>query len=311
MVAERFTINEGEKVLVTGCRKQDFEAWMRDRKVMFERVDFLSEDDLNRLRSVSSKYKGILMVSHISHSNSERLVSLAKKNGINFFRKFDKALELKLFLEMSVPISTLFSTTTANEKNNYSNAVSKDVTIEEGNLSLLKVGDKNGEVEIMELRKPKLGEVQSFVKENANFDAPHSKKEVQRLFDLSLHGKFKTTFMSMEVAYYRCRRLSKAINPASVEGASKVVTLKKTKIKKEDSVIQKYLDSIAEFSNNSIMAGVAIKELLEKVAALESQIQLKDSVNSSLVKENDGLKKEIQKLKNDFKKRISDFMKEF
>ena len=67
MVSQRFTLKEGEKALLLGCRKQDFEAWFEKHQV-------------------------------------NRIKTLAEKNGVFFTKFFPRTTEVKTFLEMSTVI---------------------------------------------------------------------------------------------------------------------------------------------------------------------------------------------------------------
>ena len=98
MVAERFYIGAGEKALVAGCKRSDFEAWLKRHPVMLERIDFLSEDDIGRKDSISGKYKGVLFCRHINHPDNNKIEALAKKAGVKqpAISRFEKRGEVKL-----------------------------------------------------------------------------------------------------------------------------------------------------------------------------------------------------------------------
>jgi hypothetical protein len=303
MVAERFYIGAGEKALVAGCKRSDFEAWLKRHPVMLERIDFLSEDDIGRKDSISGKYKGVLFCRHINHPDNNKIEALAKKAGIIFTRFFPRPIELKTFLEMSVPIV----------KGRTAELIEISATqvaeIPFAETSVDHMEKKEGEEGwVVELRKPKKGEVQGFVLKNANFSAEHSSKEVSRLFQLATEEGLKTTEMSVEVAFYRVRRLNKVTDP---NGSAPKDSIKKSKDKKK-SVLYKYLDFLAEFSNNSLVAGQAIRELLAKVESFDSELSDKQEgwnlERIQLTKENAELKKENQRFKADIA-RIAKYIK--
>ena len=266
---------------------------------MLERIDFLSEDDIGRKDSISGKYKGVLFCRHINHPDNNKIEALAKKAGVIFTRFFPRPIELKTFLEMSVPI---VKGRTAELIEIPAPQVAEIPFVE---TSVVEVEKKENEVE---LRKPQKGEVQTFVMDNANFEVEHSKQEVQRLLSLAEEKGLKTTYMSLEAAFYRVRRLNKVTDP---NGGAPKALVKKSKAK-EQNVLYKCLDFLAEFSNNSLVASQAIRELLAKVESFDSELSDKEGAwnleRTQLAKENVELKKENQRFKADIA-RIAKYIK--
>jgi hypothetical protein len=141
-----------------------------------------------------------------------------------------------------------------------------------------------------------------------NFEVEHSKQEVQRLLSLAEEKGLKTTYMSLEAAFYRVRRLNKVTDP---NGGAPKALVKKSKAK-EQNVLYKCLDFLAEFSNNSLVASQAIRELLAKVESFDSELSDKEGAwnleRTQLAKENVELKKENQRFKADIA-RIAKYIK--
>ena len=296
MTAERFTIGPSEKALVLGCRKTDLQAWIDDHPVVKERVIFWSEDEMNRKDSIPVGIKGVLFCRHLNHAEKGRIETLAKKNGIVFTKFFARSIELKSFLEMSVLV---IKTVVVGGISPANDAVSTS---------------EGSSVPVVELRKPKIGEVSEFIMQHADFETKHSTLEINRIFDLATKAGLKTTNGYIEVAFYRLRRLNKITDPNvdQPEAISKEVK-NKAKGKKKDNILYKYLDSLAEFSNNSLMASSAIRELLAQVETFESELEAKKIVwngeRNQLLKFNEDLKKENKKLKSDFDRLASVFGK--
>ncbi len=305
--AERFVVGPGEKALVLGCKESDFTAWMRQHPAIKERIDFLSEDDVGRKDSLSSGYKGVLFCRHVNHADNGRIQNLARKAGINFIRFFPRSVDLKAFLQLSVLVSSAVVPVTDNGHSTVAESAPAQQIIETPVVETVK-----NQATVVEIRKAKRGEVKEFVFDNANFEAKHSKKEVQRLLELATEKGLKTTYMSLEVAFYRIKKINKPTDPTVVsETDSPKVSAKKPKA--ERNVLYKYLDFLTESQNNSLVAAQAIKELLTRVETFEVELAAKQTMwdneraqliksNSELKKENVGLKTEIEKLASVFRK---------
>lgn len=277
-MSNRFTLNEGEKALVFGCRKDDMRAWLDKNPAMKERVVIVEEDDWSRTNSLRGA-KGLLFARHVSHSEKERLSEIAKKHGVFFTRFFVNTGELKSFLEMSVILSPINGTAEEKVKTGQETASAASIPATDT------------------LHKAKSGELKEFLLVNADFQTNTPMVEFNRLLKLAKEGGLGTTYKSIEVCFYRLRggRLQKTADQSD--------SAKRPHHKDEPTrILQKYLESITTFQNDSILAGVALKELVEQVTSLEEKVR-------TLKKENAALCRENSELKSSFKKKLAEFAK--
>lgn len=286
MTSQRFTINQGEKVLVIGCKESDFNIWLDRHPIIKERVVIIEEDKLHRMDSIPAGIKGILSCRHINHSDSGRVASLAATQGILFKRFFPRTGELKLFLETSVIIP---------RKDQITEKIPEPIVAQ-------KPETPETITAISEPRKPKRGEVKDLILKFANFEVKNAKEEIRRLLQFAKESGLNTTLNSVEVQFYSIRKKNAGLGETSTP---------KKKKERDDSIqtLQKYLESISEFYNNSLVAGVAVKELIEKIQNLETEKNSTDERCEMLKKENDRLKKENEHLKKDFRKKLAAFAK--
>lgn len=289
MVAERFTVGPGEKVLVVSGRYKDFESWFEKNPQIRDRVIFCSDDDSKN--AIPENIKGILFGKFVSHTNAERLNALARKKGVHFTKFFPNSGQLKSFLEMSVLID-------------------KEIAGEEVAEVLIEQEQAIQTKEEPEVARTKTrrGMVRDFVLANADFSA-RPKTEANRLFKLAAEQGLHTTPDTLENTFYILRRMERETQP-QLEQPAEVATdhapKKKRVGKQEDgaAIIAKYLESVKSFLKDSEIAAVAIAELVEKVQMMEVD-------RAGLLKEIDILKKENAKLRSEFKKKLADFAKNF
>lgn len=211
MVANRFTVGRGEKVLIVSGRKKDFIPWMQRHPNLKDRIVFSDDDD--RRDDISAGVKGIFFGKFLNHADRNRLVSLAQKRGL-FYRFFNTFSQMKMFLETSMILSP-----------NGDMAKVEPVAIENIQemtesipLAVSESSDSGSEPGIIDIStsKRQRGAVINFVLANADFSVKSVKDEIARLLELARQqGGITKSVRSMTMCFYTCRKLNAATLPNS------------------------------------------------------------------------------------------------
>lgn len=294
-IGEGFTLSKGEKALVIGCKPSDLKAFLDRNKLINERIEIISEDDLVRKGSIPNYIKGVLSCRHINHPDYERIKKMTKSNGI-YLRMFSRSVDLKTFLSMSV----ICDDKSVNNKDNPSiklNEVNYDSAV-----------NNNG---VVVRRKAMPGELSALIITHGDLNAENTKEEFYKLQKLFLERDgIEVTVQSIGSVFCRLKR---KITPDKQIKSNK--KSKRTKKKKDDisSVVKNFLDSISGFNDESIIASVAIYEIIDKWNNSNSDLIAQKKVwmreKSSLTRENRELKRQINLL-NKWKKEITKVLKE-
>ncbi len=301
MVADRFTVGPGEKVVVVNGREKDFTPWMNQHPHIKECVIFMSDDD--RRDSVPAGVKGVLFGKYVSHSDRSRLESIAHKHGVTFVRCFKNSGELKTFLEISVLVDSIPAVNISTIKTTLEEVVQTASPVLESR-DQLQVSAIEGE-KVAE--KQKKGGVKEFVFSNANFQAVSVKEEAKRLFQLATSKNLQTTEASLSQALYVLRK--ELSSPATSKPSSKL----KSREKKSDgaeSVLAGFVPTIKTFMDSCEVTAVAVKEVLEKVASFETERKSWISEKTELEHKIQLLEKQNHKLQGDFKRKVAEFLKD-
>lgn len=295
MTARRFTLNEGEKALLLGCHKREFEAWFEKHPVIKERVLALCEDDMNKMSAIPTDIKGILFCRHINHADSNRIKALAEKNGVFSTKFFPRTAEAKTFLEMSTIVDRPSKVVLVDTKPVSAPAQTQPV-VEQVAPPI--------QAKPTEAHKPKKGELRDFILENADFSA-RAMVERSRLMELAKSIGLATTPKSIEISFYNVKRM---ITPAPAKSeAEKQPETKPAKTLGGD--LKKYKALVESFGVNMTAFAAAMTGLVEKLSCLEEEISSLRSSNTELKKENKELKKKVGKSGKEFRSKISKLLK--
>lgn len=290
MSIEQFKILPEERIVLIGCKRSDIEAFLRQNKHIRDRIIHIEEDDLRAKKTFPSNIKGVLSGRFISHADSNRIRDLMNKRGLHFFH-FDDLARMKNFLSLSCPI-------VEDQKKEEVVEVREPEFSSNVDNNQSPQGTQEIPAPVVEIHKPKSGEVLQFIYDHIDLGAPVHVRERERLYKLALSIGIGTTPKSIQNSYNRVRKelRSGTDNPRPTDPKSH-------KPKKNESVeiFTRFFESCSEHHNNALLAGVAAKELIEELETTKAEnIRLKAEVNR--------LSDENKKLTQGVRKKLKDFM---
>jgi hypothetical protein len=251
-------ISPDGQILIVGSKPSNFErSWLESPRLVFWHSTNARISEQKRL---PQHVEAVFFTKFVRHALCEKIQELAKKSGIRFFRFVQGTGEIKRLISesgiLNRPIILQPKPETA------SAPVLPVVPIVPVVPKVATPAIEPGKEKI--LMKKKKGQLTAFILENANLavSSPENKKEIQRLWDLARSKGLETTPGSIEVCFYKQRKI--AAQPVAIKTKKPVIQKRRGRRRDSTKAIEKFLATIE-------IVAVAVKELNEENASLRTE----------------------------------------
>lgn len=248
------------RILIVGVKPSNFPDWRENRKFVFWHSE---HEHSSKYNQIPNKVEVVLFTRFVSHAVKDKVTTLAKKAGVNFFRFVHGIGEIKKLVgESGILNQPVVATETPLDM------------LEESATSMSEAMPKTQEVVVLETNKdrkggemPKMkkGAIKEFVLSKANPSASNVQEEASRLLGLAEEIGLQTTQRYLVLCLYLMRRKTKTDKTSNVEGRVQTTSTKRRK-KRGDSI-----RAIESFLASAEIVAVAIEEILEENARLREE----------------------------------------